>query len=323
LQNRHGRASFGGRSHDACVNAEPEYANGKKNANVSHGYRLIIEPEPERPLLIMGYARYWAIDRSPAKPMPVVFTRLLAFTIALIVIFPSPASAVREKYYRVGFIGLPPLAVTSKGFTDGALCATFENTGTQPVVEMVLSATYDDVRVKPGVSDIKRRIDPGMTSKFNCVQFSPSWNTNAVFGRVEKVILADGTVAVAPVLPPRPAPAPGTMTAADGTATVAPMPIDMSVCQAVLSQYDLSSFFGALDVTYKNLSDAAIVRLDLQLVLGSGIHTFSDVGSFGAGETITHRIRPTPAIGKDEVRTAFVICQVTKIQLADGRVWTP
>jgi hypothetical protein len=97
----------------------------------------------------------------------------------------------------------------------------------------------------------------------------------------------------------------------------------MSVCQAVLSQYDLSSFFGALDVTYKNLSDAAIVRLDLQLVLGSGIHTFSDVGSFGAGETITHRIRPTPAIGKDEVRTAFVICQVTKIQLADGRVWTP
>jgi hypothetical protein len=64
------------------------------------------------------------------------------------------------------------------------------------------------------------------------------------------------------------------------------MAIDLTVCQAALTQYDLSSFFGALDVTYKNVADAAIVRVDLQLALGSGIHTFSDVGSFGAGETI-------------------------------------
>jgi hypothetical protein len=250
--------------------------------------------------------------------------RGIAFTFALVAVMHAPASAAKfEKYYRVGSIGLAPLTVTSTGFSNGALCLTVVNGATQPVVEMTLSANFDDARVKPASVDIKRRIDPGMSSTFNCIPVGLSETTNVVIGRVEKVVLADGTVTVAPPWPTRQPPAPGIMTAADGTATIAPMPIDLSVCQAALGMYDMRTLFGGLDITYKNLADVAIQNVDFKLTLPSGVHTFSDVGPFAPGETITHRLRPTPPIGQGEVVSAIIPCQLTKIQLADGRAWTP
>jgi hypothetical protein len=248
----------------------------------------------------------------------------LALTLTLIVVLYAPASAAKfERYYRVGSVGLAPLTVTSTGFTDGALCVTVVNGATQPVVEMIVSANFDDVRAKAASRDIKRRIDPGMSSPQNCVAVSLSDSTNVVIARIEKVVLTDGTVATAPPLPARPPPPAGIMTAADGTATSAPMPIDLSVCQAALGMYDMRSLFGGLDITYKNLADVAIKNIDFQLTLPSGVHTFSDVGPFGPGETITHRLHATPPIGQGEVVSAVIPCGLTKIELTDGRAWTP
>jgi hypothetical protein len=251
-----------------------------------------------------------------------VLHRLAIVTLALAAVPPVPASAVRVPFYRVGFIGLAPLSVTSTGFTDGQLCATVVNDGTQAVTEMTLSATYDDVRVKPTSAEIKRRIDPGTSAKFNCVPLDISATTNVILGRVERIVLADGTVAAArPFASPPPFPA-GTLTTADGAATPAAMPIDLSVCQAALYQYDLKHYFQGLDVTYVNTSDAALQSVAFELVLPSGPHSFVDVGPFESGQTVTHRLKPTPPIGPDEFRSAFAHCIVTKIDFADGRTWT-
>jgi hypothetical protein len=248
--------------------------------------------------------------------------RLALVTLALAAVPPDPASAVRVPYYRIGFIGLGPLSVTSTGFTDGALCATFVNNGTQAVTEMTLSASYDDVRVKPTSAETKRRIDPGMSSRFNCVPLDISATTNAIVGRVERIVLADGTVAAArPFATPPPYPA-GTLTTAAGNATPAAMPIDLSVCQAALYQYDLKHYFQGLDVTYVNTSDAALQSVAFELVLPSGPHSFVDIGPFESGQMVTHRLKPTPPIGPDEFRSAFAHCIVTKIEFADGRTWT-
>ncbi len=241
-----------------------------------------------------------------------VLVRLALVTLALVAVPPVPASAVRVPYYRVGFIGLAPLSVTSTGFTDGALCATFVNDGTQAVTEMTLSATYDDVRVKPTSAEIKRRIDPGMSSRFNCVPLDISATTNAIVGRV---------AAARPFASPPPYPA-GTLTTPAGNAAPAAMPLDLSVCQAALSQYDLKHYFQGLDVTYLNTSDATLQSVAFELVLPSGPHAFVDVGPFESGQMVTHRLKPTPPIGPDEFRSAFAHCIVTKIEFADGRSWT-
>ena len=251
--------------------------------------------------------------------------RIVAFALVALAVMASPASAVKfERYYRVTGVGLPPLSVTSTGFTDSDVCVTVVNGATQPVIELTVGAYVDDMRVKPASHDIKRRIDPGMSSKENCVAVGLSDETNVVVARVEKVVLADGTVVAAqPFELPRPAFAPGTMTAADGTTTVAPIPIDLTICQAALGQYDLKSIFTGLEITYKNVGSAAIQHVDFQLTLPSGVHTFSDVGAFDPGQTITHRLKPTPPIGDSEVRSAIIPCNLTKIQFVDGRVWTP
>jgi hypothetical protein len=253
-----------------------------------------------------------------------LFSRPIVALIIVLTLFPVPALAVREKYYTLLYLGLGPLTITSKGFTDTAFCATIMNTSSQAVVSVRLEAFNDDARVKPAGNVIKRRIEPGMATTQNCLSVQISDITNVLVGRIAQVTFADGTIIDAPALPPdQPIRRAGTMTAADGSSAPALMPIEVSVCQAALGQYDLKAYFGFLDITYKNDFDVAMVRLELELSLASGKHTFAEVGSFAPGVTITHKLRATPDIGKNEVRTARIPCNITKIEMADGHVWTP
>jgi hypothetical protein len=256
--------------------------------------------------------------------MRVPFRRLVAALLAVFTFLPVPALAVREKYYSLVYLGLGPLTITSKGFTGSAFCATIMNGSPQAVVSVTLEAINDDARVKPAGNVIKRRIEPGTASTQNCLGVELSDSTNVLVGRIAQATFEDGTVINAPALPPdQPIRLAGTMTAADGSSAPALMPIEVSVCQAALRQYDLSAYFGFLDITYKNDSDVAMVRLELALPLASGMHTFAEVGSFAPGTTITHKLRATPDIGKNEVRTARIPCNITRIEMADGHVWTP